>query len=157
MLAATITFYDVVLVVHILAVVLAFGVTFTYGLLFTHMRKAHPGDLVALHRMQVFLTKRLITPMMVVILVAGLYLATDRWELSDPWIVATFAILIVLFGLMGAVFTPSEKRLVALAERDGGTPSAEYDRASERLGKFGALAGLLVVVAIFLMPVKPGA
>ena len=29
MLAATITFYDVVLVVHILAVVLAFGVTFT--------------------------------------------------------------------------------------------------------------------------------
>jgi hypothetical protein len=27
-------------------------VTFTYPLLDAHMRKSHPGDLVALHRMQ---------------------------------------------------------------------------------------------------------
>jgi len=160
MLTPAILLYDIVLFVHVLAVVLAFGVVFTYPLLDAHMRKTSPGDLVALHRMQVFLTRHLITPMMVVVLAAGLYLALDRWKLGDGWISATFAILIVLFGLVGAVFTPSEKRLAQLAARDaqaGGARSAEYEREAKKLAMFGALAGLLIIVAIFLMTVKPGA
>lgn len=159
MLTPAILFYDVVLFVHVLAVVLAFGVTFTYPLLDAHMRKSHPGDLVALHRMQVFLTGHLITPMMVVVLAAGLYLALDRWKLGDGWIGATLAILFVLFGLVGAVFTPSEKRLAQLATRDaqaGGARSAEYEQEAKKLAMFGTLAGVLVIVAIFLMTVKPG-
>lgn len=160
MTAPAILFYDVVLFVHILAVVLAFGVTFTYPLLDAHMRRTSPGDLVALHHMQVFLTRSLITPMMVVVLAAGLYLALDRWELGDGWISATLAILIVLFGLVGAVFTPLEKRLAQLAARDAqaaGVRSAEYEREAKKLAMFGSLAGLLILVAIFLMTVKPGA
>lgn len=156
---AAIVFYDVMVFVHVLAVVLAFGVTFTYPLLDAHMRKTNPGDLVALHRMQVFLTRRLITPMMVVVLAAGLYLALDRWELSDGWISATLAILIVLFGLIGAVFTPLEQRLAQLAADDaqaGGVRSAAYEREARKLAMFGALAVALIVVAIFLMTVKPG-
>jgi len=100
-----------------IAVVLAFGVTFTYPLLDAHMRRRSPGDLAALHRMQVFLTRSLITPMMVVVLAAGLYPALDRWELGDGWISATLVILIVLFALVGGVFTPLEKRLALLARR----------------------------------------
>ncbi len=159
MLTPAIYFYDVVVFVHVLAVVLAFGVTFTYPLLDAFIRKTNPGDLVALHRMQVFLTARLITPMMVVVLAAGLYLALDRWELGDGWIAGTLLILIVLFGLVGAVFTPLEKKLAQLAERDvaaGGALSAEYEQEAKKLAMFGALAGLLVVVSIFLMTVKPG-
>ncbi len=155
-----ILFYDVVLFVHILAVVLAFGVVFTYPLLDAHLRRTSPGDLVVLHRMQVLLTQRLITPAMVVVLLAGLYLTLDRWDFGEPWIGATFAILIVLFGLAGAVFTPTEKRCAELAARDrdaGGGPSAEYAAEARKLATFGGLATLLVVVAIFLMTVKPGA
>jgi uncharacterized membrane protein len=155
-----IALYDVVLFVHILAVVVAFGVVFAYPLLDAHLRRAGPGDLAVLHRGQVLLTQRLITPAMVVVLVAGLYLALDRWDLGEPWIGATFAILIVLFGLVGAVFTPTEKRCAELAARDrdaGGGPSAEYEAQARKLAIFGAVATLLVVVAIFLMTVKPGA
>jgi uncharacterized membrane protein len=101
MLIPAILFYDVVLFVHVLAVVLAFGVVFTYPMLDAYIRRASPGDLVVLHRFQVFLTRRLITPSMVVVLAAGLYLALDRYSLGDPWISATFTILIVLFGLVG--------------------------------------------------------
>ncbi len=158
-MAPAIYFYDIVLFVHVLTVVLAFGVTFTYPLLDAHLRKAHPGDLVALHRMQIFLTRSLITPMMVVVLAAGLYLALDRWSLGDGWISATFAILIVLFGLAGAVFAPLERRCLQLAERDlrdGSGRSDEYERVARRLALFGALAALLVVGAIFLMVAKPG-
>ena len=160
MLTTAILFYDVVLFVHILAVVLAFGIVFTYPLLDVHIRRTSPGDLVVLHRLQVVLTQRLITPAMVVVLVAGLYLALDRWSLGDPWISATLAILIVIFGLVGAVFTPTEKRCAELADRDrraGGNPSEEYEREAVRLARFGGLALLLIVVAIFLMTAKPGA
>ena len=53
MLTPAILLYDIVLFVHVLALVLAFGVVFTYPLLDAHMRKTNTGDLVALHRMQV--------------------------------------------------------------------------------------------------------
>ena len=159
MATIAIAFYDVVLTIHILAVVTAFGVPFAYPLLDAYVRRANAGDLVVLHRFQVLLTRRLITPGMVVVLAAGLYLALDRWSLDEPWIGATFAILIVLFGLVGAGLAPLERRCLQLAERDlreVGGQSAEYERAARRLAMFGALAGVLIVAAIFLMTTKPG-
>ncbi len=160
MLIRAVTFYDIVLTVHILAVVVAFGVVFSYPVIDAYFRRSAPGSLAALHAVHLQLARRVITPAMTVVLLAGLYLATDRWSLGDPWISATFAILIVLFGLMGAVLTPADKRLAELAERDastGGGPSADYERERRRADLFGSLALLLVVVAIFLMTAKPGA
>ena len=154
-------FYDVVLTIHILAVVVAFGVVFSYPVLDGWLRRAVPGNLAALHNLHVQLARRVITPAMVVVLLAGLYLALqDPWSLGDPWISATFAILFVLFGLVGGVLTPADRGLAQLAERDangGAGASAEYEREQRRANLFGALALLLVVVAIFLMVAKPGA
>ncbi len=155
-----IALYDVVLTVHILAVVVAFGVVFAYPALDAQIRRAGPGDLAALHRLHLALARSVITPAMVVVLLAGLYLALDRWSLGDPWISATLTILIVLFGLVGAVLTPTDRRLAELAERDlkaGGAPSADYAREARKAATFGSLALLLAVVAIFLMSAKPGA
>jgi len=155
MLTLAITFYDVVLTVHILAVVVAFGVVFAYPVLDAQWRRGSPSDLAGLHRLHVVLARRVITPAMTVVLLAGLYLALDRWSLGDPWISATFAILFVLFGLTGGVLVPADVRLAELAERDGGA-SAEYQRERRKADMFGGLALLLVVVAIFLMVAKPG-
>jgi len=152
--------YDLVLTVHILAVAVAFGVVFAYPVLDASFRRAVPGNVAALHRLHLQLGRRVASPAMVVVLLAGLYLALDRWNLGDPWISATFAILFVLFGLMGGVLTPADRRLVQLAERDaaaGGAPSADYERARRKADLFGSLALVLVVVAIFLMVAKPGA
>ncbi|HWI08700.1 MAG TPA: DUF2269 family protein [Solirubrobacteraceae bacterium] len=157
MIVGAITFYDLVLTVHILAVVVAFGVVFAYPVIDAFARATMPGNLAALHRLHVELATKVITPAMVVVLLAGLYLALDRWSLGDPWISATFAILFVLFALTGAVLTPADRRLAELAERDVGAVSAEYEDARRRADAFGGLALLLVVVAIFLMVAKPGA
>jgi uncharacterized membrane protein len=160
MLTLAVTFYDVVLTVHILAVVVAFGVVFAYPVIDAQVRRAGPADLAALHRLHVAVARRVVTPAMTVVLLAGLYLALDRWSLGDPWISVTFAILFVLFGLNGAVLVPTDVRLAELAERDhaaGGTASADYERQARRAALFGALALALVVVAIFLMVAKPGA
>lgn len=160
MLIRAVSFYDIVLTVHILAVVVAFGVVFSYPVIDAYFRRAAPGSLAALHAVHLQLVRRVITPAMTVVLLAGLYLATDRWSLGDPWISATFAILFVLFGLTGAVLTPADRRLAELAERDastGGGPSADYERERRRADLFRSLTLLLVVVAIFLMTAKPGA
>jgi len=159
MLFLAITFYDVVLTVHILAVVIAFGVVFAYPVLDAQVRRASPAGLAALHHLHVVLARKVVTPAMTVVLIAGLYLALDRWSLGDPWIGATFAILFVLFGLNGAVLVPTDIRLAELAERDqaaGGAASAEYEAENRKAALFGGLALALVVVAIFLMVAKPG-
>ncbi len=148
-----IDFYDVVVFVHVLAVVVAFGVTFAYPVMFAVAGRAGT-DLVALHRFEVALTRRLITPAMVVVLLAGIYLTVDRWDFSEPWISAALAIIIVIFGLVGGVLAPSERRALELAERDPG--GDEYAREARKLGIVGSLATLLVVVAIFVMVTKPG-
>ena len=155
-----VTVYDVVLTVHILAVVVAFGVVFAYPVIDAQVRRAGPADLAALHRLHIVVARRVVTPAMTVVLLAGLYLAIDRWSLGDPWISATFAILFVLFGLMGGVLTPADRRLVQLAQRDagaGGAPGGDYERERRRADLVGSLVLALVVVAIFLMVVKPGA
>jgi len=154
-----VAFYDIVLSVHILAVVIAFGVVFSYPVLDATYKRANPNNIASLHRLHLELASNVISPAMVVVLLAGLYLALDRWSLGDPWIGATFAILFVLFGLVGGVLTPADKRLAELAERDagsGGGPSADYLAESRKSDLFGSLALLLVVVAIVLMTVKPG-
>jgi uncharacterized membrane protein len=159
---STIDAYNVVLFIHVLAVVVGFGVVFTYPLLDAYARRTNVVDLVALHRFQVFLTSRVIQPALLVIILAGLYLATSDhgWSLGDPWISATFAIAIVLGGLAGAVYGPTEKKLLALAQRElkqGQKPSDAYEREAIKLARFGGLGLLLVTVALFLMITKPGA
>ena len=125
-----VTFYDFVLTIHILAVVVAFGVVFAYAVIDTP-RQAPGGDLAALHRLHVVLARRLITPAMTVVLLAGLYLALDRWSLGDPWISATFAILIVLFGAhrRGAHAGRRAPRAARRARREGGRRAERRVRA----------------------------
>ncbi len=157
MLTFAITFYDVILTVHILAVVVAFGVMFAHPVIDAQVRSSGGADLAALHRLHVALARRLITPAMTVVLLAGLYLAIDRWSLGDPWISATFAVLLVLFVLTSSVLVPADLRLAEIAERaEAGAGGEEYERERRMANRFGGLALLLVVVAIFLMVAKPG-
>ena len=155
MLTLAITFYDVVLTVHIIAIVVAFGVMFAYPVMDAQARRASPADVAALHRLQVALGRRVIMPAMTVVLLAGLYLTLDHWSFDEPWISATLAILFILFALGGAVFAPTDVRLAELAER-GETDSAEYASEARKAQLFGMLSLLLVTVAIFLMVAKPG-
>jgi uncharacterized membrane protein len=154
-----IMFYDVVLTLHIFAVVLAFGVGFAYPLIDAQIKRAGPSALPALHRMHVAIATRLVTPAMTVALLAGLYLVIDGpYGFDEPWISATFVILFILFGLTGAL-TSIDKRLAELAQRDlgaGGGPSDDYRSEERKTAILGTLAWLLVIVAIFLMTAKPG-
>ncbi len=73
-----------------------------------------------LHDVQGRLGKRLITPFATLLLLSGIYLASDRDLWDQTWVTVPLVILIVILGLGGAFFSPRERRLARLAERDLG-------------------------------------
>lgn len=158
-----IRFYDVIVAVHVLGVVVAFGVTFAYPILIEFVKRRQPHAMAALHLAQDEIGKKVITPGMVVVLVAGIYLATDAELWDRPWVSGPMAILIVLFGLGGAFFSPQERRLAEMAQKDIATAagatvefSPEYESLYTRVRAVGLIAAALVALAVFLMVAKPG-
>ena len=150
--------YKIALFLHILAVVLAFGPTFGYALFFSvapQFPRAVPAILAGVQKCD----RYLVNPGMIVLLLAGIYLLVDGdWESSEAFITVGFLAIIVLFGLQHAFFQPQTQKARDLAERDlkaGDTLSDEFEALSERIGKVGGLAGLIVVVTIFFMSYKP--
>ena len=163
---AEISFYNVVLFIHIAAVVLAFGVTFTYPLAFAVARKGFQRQLPFFHRLQHVIGQRMVAPIGGVILLAGIYLAIKGpYDFGDPWIGITLLILIALLAAGGAYFSPREHRLAELAERDiaaspGDGPvelGAEYEGLYRQVHTVALIGNGLVLLAIFLMVTKPGA
>ena len=156
---AAITFYSLVLFVHIAAVTVAFGVTFTYPLVVPLTRRTHPAHLAYLHRMQDVIGRRIISPLAILILLAGIYLALDGpHDFEQWWVGVGFGSILVLIALGHAFFSPRERRLAELAERDlrqgGGGGEAltpEYDSLARQVGLMGALSSLLVLGTIFVM------
>jgi uncharacterized membrane protein len=150
--------YKIALFLHILAVVLAFGPTFGYALFFSvapqHPR-ATPAILAGVERCD----RYLVNPGMIVLLLAGIYLLIDGdWETNEAFISLGFVAILVLFGLQHAFFQPQTRKARELAERDlkaGDTLSDEFTALSDRIGKVGGLAGLIVVITVFFMTYKP--
>jgi hypothetical protein len=155
---ATITGYSVGLFIHTLAVVLAFGPTFGYALFFSvapQFPRATPALLAGVQKTD----RYLVGPGTIVVLLAGIYLLSDGpWEESEAFISLGFVAILALLGLQHGFFRPQTRKAKALAERDlktGDTLSDEFVAVSQRIGQVGTLAGLIVVVAIFFMVVKP--
>jgi hypothetical protein len=140
-----IVFYDVVLSIHVMAIVAAFGVWFAYPLLVVR------GDAAA-HRAQVRVARMVVTPAGTLALLAGVYLASDRSYWSEVWVSVPLLILIVLMGITGAYFVPRQQRLAELAEAGAGP---EYATLATQVERVAFAAAGLVVIAIFFMVAKP--
>lgn len=158
MVQANITDYSVGLFIHVLAVVLAFGPTFAYGILFSVTQK-YPRATPAMFEGMRKVDRYLLEPGMIVILLAGIYLmAEGNWDGSEAFITVGFIAIIVLFGMQHAFFRPQGRKAQDLAERDleaGDTLSDEFMEVTRRLAIAGPIAGLIVAVTIFFMVVKP--
>lgn len=154
------TGYKVALFFHILAVVVAFGPTFGYALLFSvvpQYPRATPALMSGIQRID----RYLVNPGMVILLIAGIVLMVDGnniWDGSNFFIVWGWIAIIALFALQHGFFQPAVRRAKELAERDldaGDTLSPEFEALGQRIGQVGTVAGLLVVLTVFFMVYKP--
>ena len=117
------------------------------------------------HRLHMAINQRLVSPALGVVLLTGIFQVIDGdWDFGTPWISISFADRLRARRHDGRL--PDARR--AAAVRHGGARSwragpgrahmsDEYQRQARRVGAIGALAGVLVVVAVFLMVTKPGA
>ena len=149
-----ILFYDVVLWVHIVAVVVAFGGIFWYPVWFGIVASWDMPARAKYHRAEGVFGKYVITPGLLVVILAGAYLASDRDYWSEVWVTVPLVIAIVLGGLGGVFFGPRADRLAELADAGGG---AEYERLFVQVRNVGYLGLLLILVAAFFMVTKLGA
>jgi hypothetical protein len=163
MALASIEFYDVVLFVHVAAVLLAFGPTFGYAFFQGFAERFFPRSIPNVMRTFGTVDRFLVIPGMLVILAGGVYLVLEGpWDWEDTFVSVGLTGIIVLLVLQFAVLGRIERTLAELAERDiaaSGTGdvelSDEYWAASKRSAIWGSLAGVLILVILFFMVVKP--
>ncbi len=152
---AEVQFYDVVVWLHVSAVVVGFGPTFAFGIYAVFFQKNHPRMIPAMIDAQGEVIKSLVVTGMVLILVTGIYLAADRWDFGYFFVTWGLVALVVLFGLAMGFFKPNDERMKAVAERDikqsGDGPvhlSEEFNRLSGLSARVGPLAGLIVILTV---------
>jgi hypothetical protein len=160
MVAATVTFYGVVVFFHIAAVVIGFGPTFAYGAYMATAQREGGQAIPLIGRTIVFWDRTVNTAAMTLILLTGIYLASDGpYGTGSFFISWGFVAIVILFALTHAFFIPRTRRAVELAERDLAAPdgklSAEFEALSGQLAKVGIAAGLLVILTIYVMTAKP--
>ena len=163
-LTLAVAFVEVVLAVHIMAAVVAFGVTFAYPIITVTIEKADPRALATMHRAELAVGNRLIQPALAVVVIAGIYLASEQHQWSAFYVQWGLGASIILGALGGLFFSPTERRLIELAERDVKaasdatvTLSEEYRSKARRLAQVGGLSSLLVLVTIYFMATHTGA
>src|SRR3954454_9417621 len=165
MTVTAITSLNFSIFLHITAVMVGFGSTFALAITTPVALKLDPRHLPYVHQLELVLNRFFASPALVIVIATGFYqVDKGNWKFGDFWISGTFAIVVVLGAIMGAIFMPTAKKLKALAERDiaaaGGGPvtlSEEYNKRARLEAIFGPITGLLLVAAVFLMTTKPGA
>jgi uncharacterized membrane protein len=159
-----ISFYNVVLFIHIATVVIAFGGLFTYGVAQAVVTRPDQRRHVPFwHHLQHEIGKKIITPGAILILITGIYLAAEgNFEFSNVFVTVGFVAIIVLLGLGHAFFMPTEVRAAEAAERDIAAAGSgevelgpEYQALAKRLAGVGIATNLFILAVIFVMVIKP--
>jgi hypothetical protein len=163
-----VTFYTFVLAIHIAAIVIAFGITFAYPVMYAVGIRAEPRSMPGVHRIQDSVGKFVISPFLGVALLAGIYLASKLHSFSAFYVQWGIAVIVILGALGGAFFAPRERRLAELAEQDvaaadqaspGGKVvfGEEYKRLRTLVFRVNVLANVLILLTIYFMTAQTGA
>ena len=150
-MALAVTFYEVVLWIHVTAVVVAFGALFAYPVFLAVNARAPLAERAALHRAQIAFSQRVTGPAVGVILLAGIYLATKAELWDQAWVGISLLLLFVIAGLGATVLRKGEEALEATADAGDG---AAYSRALAGVRRWTLITLALIVFVIFLMTTK---
>jgi hypothetical protein len=163
MQTVAVTFYDVVVWLHVSAVVVAFGCTFAFGLFAALAARKHPRAMPAVLEGNIMASRSLVTLGGIVVLVTGLYLAGDAWSFGEFFVGWGILAILVLLGLTHGFFIPHDTRALRAAQRDieaaGPTGEVrfgeEFNRETGASARMGPIAGLIIILTIYVMVAKP--
>ncbi|MFA9400868.1 MAG: DUF2269 family protein, partial [Acidobacteriota bacterium] len=114
-----VTGYELSIWIHITAVVVGLGATFGEALFFPVAMNMDPRHLPYVHRIQLTINRYLASPALVIVIATGIYQLIDHdLELGSFWISASFMIVIIIGGLLGGYFIPTDKKLEAMVTEE---------------------------------------
>lgn len=155
-------FYDVVVWLHITSVVIAFGPTFAFGVYFAVGARKYPRSIPAILESQSVIQRSMTTIGGILIILTGFYLTGKMWDFSDFFIVWGIIAIVVLMGLVHGFFLPNDAKALSLAKSEidaagtgDYTPSKRFMDIAGRSARVGPIAGLIVVLTIYVMAAKP--
>jgi hypothetical protein len=152
-------FSDYVRAVHVICVVLAFGIPLAHPVLEALVERVDRTAVPAFHQVRKLAGRFLVNPAMLVLLIAGIVLAGDLHLWKAFFVQWGIGAIVVLGGLEGSVIMPRSGKLAELARRDlaaGATEwSDEYMAVWRRVRVVGAVMDLIVVVTILIMATQP--
>lgn len=158
MLVGAAAFWQFILALHIVAVVVAFGVLFIYPLVGVIGVRLDPQAMPSFHRFQLAVHTRVQAPGLGVVVLAGIYLASYLHQWSEFFVGWGLAASIVIGGIGGAYIAPRERRLADMADREsavvpatgaGVSWSDEY-RLAARQAELARLLQLVLAAATIL-------
>ena len=154
--------YEIVLAVHVMAVVIAFGWTFTLPVVFAVASRRDPRSLPVLHRIEYTVSRVILNPTLLVVLGAGIYMASDGHHWGEFFVQWGIGVVLVIGALVGSLLIPAAKRAEEAVRADlegfsGGEfqPGEAYRAAARQLNVIGSAASLLVLLTILFMVIKP--
>ncbi len=156
------TVLQVLLIIHIFAAILLIGNLVTAA--FWKVRANRSGNLEhiastaqALIRSDYAFTAPGLAGLLVTGIVMGGITGWRRFE--EPWLAASFLLIIVIAIIWLAGLVPQQRRMARLAQSSllEGALNPAYRRAGKLWSMFGGLITLISVVILFLMVLKPGA
>ena len=152
---------------HITAVVVGFGATFSESVMFPVAMKMSARNLPYVHRLPLTLKQFFAIPSVIVVAATRIHeVAKFKFLYGNFWLSATIAILVVIFLVNILFFIPTDRRLLPIIEKaiaDAGDRELKlsdlpptYQRLGRAEGIVGSIMGILLIAAIFFMTTKPG-
>jgi uncharacterized membrane protein len=159
--------YEFSIFLHITAVVVGFGSTFSESVMFPVAMKMSARNLPFVHRLQLVLNQFFAIPAALVVAATGIYQVDKlHFDYGNFWLSATITILIVLFLVNILFFIPVDRKLLPIIEKaiaDAGDKEltlqdlpSTYQRLGRAEGIVGSIMGILLIAAIYFMVTKPG-
>lgn len=147
--------YQLTKFIHVLLAILAVGFNASYGIWLARAAKAPQTTQSHVLRTIKFLDDRLANPAYGLLLITGLFMVFSAGiPFSRLWIAAGIGLWVVLLFVGLGFYTPTLRDQIRVLESDG-PGSEEYQRLAARGRSLGILLGIIVIVIVFLMVVKP--
>ena len=167
MLAPAVFFWQIALAVHIIFVVAAFGLLLAYPFIVMAVERFDVRSLPVLLRVRQLLGRNLVNPGLLIVVIAGVYLAAHAHQWHAFYVQWGIGAAIVMGALEGMFMIPREGRLADLARSDleaqsgqSGTVvirGAEYQAVFRQVAIGGMALSLIVILTVYFMATQAGA
>jgi hypothetical protein len=161
LLAPAVFFWQIALAIHIIFVVTAFGIVVSYPLISIAAERLDRRSVPVLLRLRQLIGRSIINPGLLIVVVAGAYLASELHQWHEFYVQWGIGAVIVIGALEGAFVIRQSGKLADIAERDidaSGvgeiTWSQEYVAARARADQVNALLAVLVIATVYVMVVQ---